>query len=71
MAYESVMPFDQVVLFYQREMERSGWHREAQLCGIEMLLVYKKPGKKAVISVRSPSKKSQKGTVVITQMRIE
>ncbi len=71
MAYETSLPLDQVVLFYQREMERSGWQQEAQLCGIEVLMVYKKPDKKSVISVRPPSKKSQKGTIVITQMRIE
>jgi len=71
MAYETSLPADQVELFYQREMEREGWQREAQLHGTEILLVYKKPGKKVVISVRLSSEKAQKSMLVVTQMHVE
>ena len=71
MAYDSTMQLEDVRAFYQREMERSGWQRVAHLEGLETVLVYKKPQKISVISLRPGAKRSHALKIVITQMHAE
>ena len=67
-AYGSSMQLGVILAFYQREMERFGWQRIAQLEGLELMLVYKKPKKISVISLRPVAKRIYTLKIVITQM---
>jgi len=71
-AYDSnSMQLEEVFAFYQREMERFGWQRMAQLEGHETVLVYKKPKKICLISLRQIVKRPRAARIVITQMHID
>lgn len=45
-----------IIHFYEIEMEFLGWQKIAEFIGFESLLVFEKPNKKCIISVR-PEKK--------------
>ena len=66
MAYESSLTLEAMQTFYQREMERSGWQELALHEGYEVLLVYVKPKKICVISLRPAFKRSQLVKMVIS-----
>ncbi|MCF7900340.1 hypothetical protein K9K77_02410 [Candidatus Babeliales bacterium] len=55
--YKTVMPITELISFYKKEMEQSGWEQDFIFEGNEILMVYKKPCRFCVISLR-PTKKT-------------
>jgi len=51
--YQVRLTADEVVLFYQQEMERMGWRQLSFFVGQESLLVFERPTRSCVVSIRS------------------
>lgn len=69
LAYDIQLPVEELLTFFSREMERVGWSEEIACNGVESLLLYKKPGKVCIISVRPPVHKLSRLTrIIITQL---
>lgn len=71
LAYTSDMMLPALNDFFHKEMERLGWQKKAQYDQYEQLLVYEKPTKIVIISLRPVLKKSAITTFFIFQMHIE
>jgi len=67
-AYDTALQQEEAIAFYQREMERSGWQKDATMQSAETLFVYKKPGKIVTISLRPAIKRGYNSMIVIMQM---
>lgn len=66
LAYDTELSMDEACAFYQREMEHFGWKQGVCFIkGYEAVLIYKKPQKVAVISLRPVSKRSSVGIRLI------
>lgn len=55
--YKARLTVDEIVLFYQQEMERMGWRQELFFAGQDSLLVFERPTRSCVVSIR-PGKQS-------------
>jgi hypothetical protein len=62
--YQARLTADELVLFYQQEMERMGWKQLLFFVGQESLLVFERPTRSCVISIR-PGKQSTELMIVI------
>lgn len=71
LAYASDMSLVDLADFFQKEMERLGWQKKAQYEQYEQLLIYEKPAKVVVISLRPSVKKSATTILFIFHMHIE
>ncbi len=52
LGYENEMPANALQNFYVQEMERFGWQQEALCTGPEFVLLFSRPGKISIISLR-------------------
>lgn len=68
LAYASDMSLSDLSDFFQKEMERLGWQKKAQYEHHEQLIVYEKPGKIVIVSLRPSIKKSFATMLLIFQM---
>jgi len=68
LAYASDMSLSELGDFFQKEMERLGWQKKAQYKQCEQLLIYEKPTKIVIISLRPSIKKSAATTLLIFQI---
>lgn len=57
LAYQSKMSHEDIIDFYQREMEHLGWQQVVSVKGLESLLQFEKPGRFCTISVRPSESK--------------
>lgn len=69
-SYESTIPLNDAILFYQEQMERLGWKQTATFCGAESLLNFEKPRKYCSISLR-PNKRLTRVIIFIGQKTSE
>ena len=53
LTYSTHSSIESMVWFYKQHMERLGWRTMTEIAGTEGMLVYKKPHKMCVISLRS------------------
>jgi hypothetical protein len=59
LGYACSMPCDDIVTFYQHEMERFGWNYAAQFKSSEILLNFNKPNRDCSISIRPGMKNNE------------
>jgi len=72
LVYDVALPLDTLLTFFSHEMERAGWSQKKLYNRDEYTLLYTKPGKIAIISVRPPTHKSRRThKVVITQFYVQ
>jgi hypothetical protein len=64
-AYACSMENNEIIAFFQREMERAGWQFHAVFRTFETMIVFTKPGKTSVISLRPAVKKAGKSELYI------
>ena len=51
-AYTAPIPLEELISFYQNEMERMGWNMFAELVGSQTILVFEKPFKNCAITLQ-------------------
>ncbi len=56
-AFQTSINLSEFLKFFIEEMEIFGWDKQCQISTFEELLIFEKPNKIAVISIRSKSKK--------------
>lgn len=71
LAYNVPMSMQELNIFLQKEMERCGWQKMASYEQYEYILLYKKPAKMIIVSLRPQHKKAAHSIMVVIQMHNE
>lgn len=56
---------EQIIAFYEQEMERFGWQKIAEFNGQEVLRIYTKPRRYCTVSLRPQNNKKSSGTQLV------